>query len=241
MTKILVCWEDRFHDKLDLCLRRVLRRGEHTGALAPELFFDDVRGHGNFEPYVKRDWPKAARHGLPKSGGRIDYLICVADADRAERCCSIEPGRTATAPTAEWMRRANEAWTSSLRNATSLEPEKIFGWFLRWNQESLLIAAHDHEPALHKLGCRDLSPIKKYMRSCNPSPLDITDDLFVEHYRNPARCFDEMLRAAKINPPKKGSVPRDDVLDELSRSALDRLCARVPDLAALAEHLRSLA
>lgn len=66
MTKVLVCWEDRFHGKLDVCVRRALR---HLGLASPELYFDDCRGNGGFVPYIERDWPRLAQRGLPKSRG----------------------------------------------------------------------------------------------------------------------------------------------------------------------------
>ena len=70
MIRVLVCWEDEYHAKLDLCLKRALRSvGDGS---SPALFFAGVRGNGSFEPYVRRDWPKAAKVGLPKSGGPID-------------------------------------------------------------------------------------------------------------------------------------------------------------------------
>jgi hypothetical protein len=235
MTKVLVCWEDRFHEKLDLCLRRALRRSARPG---PELFFDDARGNGGFEPYVRRDWPKLVQKGLLKSGGPIDYLICVADADRASTCCSIELPPAAPSSTSAWVQRANEAWTDALRRAAGLESARIFGRFLRWNQESLLIAAYDIEGALKRLGCRDLEAVKTYLRSCAPSPADAPNELFTEQYRKAGKCFEEMLKAGRGSPLRKGSQPRDDALEEASRLAIDRLCARVPDLADLADQVR---
>ncbi len=44
-----------------------------------------------------------------------------------------------------------------------------------------------------------------------------------------------LLKAAGARPSKKGAPARDDALDAASRRSIDRLCARVPDLAALAD------
>jgi hypothetical protein len=237
MSKVLVCWEDRFHDKLDLCLRRALRRTTLPG---PELFFDDARGNGGFEPYIQRDWPKLVHKGLLKSGGPIDYLICVADADRATDCCSIDRAPSAPTSTSAWIACANQAWTDVLRRTTPLQPHRLFGRFLRWNQESLLLAAHDVESAMKRLGCRSIDAAKAHLRACTPSPLDTLDDRFTDHYRNTSRCLEGLLKASQGRPFRKGGQPMDDALDEASLLAIDRLCARVPDLAALAHQIHAL-
>jgi len=234
-ARALVCWEDRFHEKLDVCLRRTLR---HLGLTSPALFFDDCRGNGSFVPYIERDWPKMVHRGLVKSGGPIDYLICVADADRAQDCCSVElPPQESSAA---WVERANQSWTAVLRAAAPIAPERILGRFLRWNQESLLIAAHDIENAMKHLGCRDQSALIKHLRACNPSPFTTQDQLFVDHYRKPGKCLDDMLKGAGSAAPRKGAQPREDALEEASKQAIDRLSARVPDLAALADTISKL-
>lgn len=238
MIKVLVCWEDRFHEELDRCLRRALRQGAIPSL---DLYFDDARGNGGFVPYLQRDWPKLTTKGLPKSGGPIDFLLCVADADRATDCCTIERPPMIPMPTAPWVERANKLWTDVLRSATTLHPSRIFGHFIRWNQESLLLAAHDVEAVMKRLGCRDLGAVTKHLRACKPSPLDMIDASFVEHYRNTGRCLDDLLRAAHGGAFRKGGQPARDALDEASRIAIARLCARVPDLAGLAEQVRSFA
>ena len=73
-------------------------------------------------------------------------------------------------------------------------------------------------------------------RVCDPSPEGTADDSFVEHHRKASRCLDEMLGSAGLSVPK-GSQPRDDALDEASQLAIERLCARVPDLIGLADLL----
>ncbi len=182
MIRVLVCWEDEYHAKLDLCLKRAL----HTvgDGSSPALFFAGVRGNGGFEPYVRRDWPKAVRVGLPKSGGPIDYLVCVADADRAQDCCGVDRPPPAPAGTAEWVTRANELWTGRLRTAATRSADRVIGRFLRWNQES--------------------------------------------------------LKRGGGQSTKKGSILRDDALDEISKVGISQLCARAPDLASLAELVQRL-
>lgn len=241
MIKVAVCWEDSLHKKLDLCLRRALRQRLPQGP-SPQLFFIDSRGNGGFDPYVRSDWPKARIKGFPKSHGPLDYLLCIADADKASECCpTIERPPDGDGTSGDWVIRANDAWTAKLRAATTLEPSRVFGVFLRWNQESLLIAAHDVPGALEQLGCKRPDLLQAYLRSCAPSPLNTPDHLFADRFRKSGRCLDEMLKAAQAPSSKKGSAPRDDVLDIASGKAIDRLCARVPDLAALADRITALA
>jgi hypothetical protein len=237
MTRVLVVWEDLFHEQLDRCLRRALR---HLGLPSPDLYFDTCRGNTRFPPYLERDWPKAAHHGLPKSRGPIDYLVCVADADRAQDCAPIPSHTREAASTTAWLARADEAWTGTLRKAAPLGAERVFGRFLRWNKESLLVAAHDVDEVLQHLQCRDRAAVNAYLRDCAPSPLATPDAAFVEHFRRPGGCLDAMLKAAGAPPLKKGAPPLESALGEASQRAIDRLCARVPDLVTLAEAISRL-
>lgn len=239
MIRILVCWEDEYHAKLDLCLKRAL----HVVGDKPSsaLFFAGVRGNGGFEPYVRRDWPKAARVGLPKSGGPIDYLVCVADADRAQDCCGVDRPPPAPAPTAEWVTRANELWTAQLQAAATLSAERVIGRFLRWNQESFLIAGHDIESALARLGCANTAAIAQHLATCSPSPRTTADALFTDTFRHSSQCLDDLIKRGGGQSTKKGSILRDDALDEISKVGIPQLCARAPDLASLAELVQRLA
>ncbi|MCC6558938.1 MAG: hypothetical protein IT372_38920 [Polyangiaceae bacterium] len=238
MTKVLVLWEDAYHGALDRCVRRAL---QHLGGGAVELYFDDVRGNGGFAPYLASDWPIAATRGLPKSRGPIDHLLCVADADRAHQCCGGPAASTVAAPTQPWVEEANRRWTEALRTATAAGAERVWGRFLRWNQESLLIALHDIDEAMRALGITVMRGVQTYLRGCDPSPLTIAPDRFVDAYRKPQRCFEELLKAAGARPIRKGAPALDDAIDAASRRAIDKLCARVPDLGDLAGVVRELA
>ena len=88
MTRILFCWEDRFHMALDVALRRAVR---HVVGAKPETLAYDrisVRGHGGFQSFIGNDWPLAHTKGfgLTAEGGTIDHVICIADADSVDRC-----------------------------------------------------------------------------------------------------------------------------------------------------------
>ncbi|MFO0758349.1 MAG: hypothetical protein U0359_17790 [Byssovorax sp.] len=237
MSRVLVVWEDSQHDKLDLCLRRAIR---HLGLPPPALYFTDCRGNGGFIPYLKKDWLKACRVGLIKSNGPIDHLVCVADADRAHECCPVDNPSIVAAPTAPWLARADALWTDKLRAEAPVGPERVHGRFLRWSQESLLIAAHDVDETLAALRCRDRRKIQKHLEGCAPSPLSIPDAEFADAFRKPERCLSDMLKAAGVPVPQKGASPRSDALEAASARAIDRLSARVPELPALARLVSDL-
>jgi hypothetical protein len=191
---------------------------------------------------VKVSWPEAAHHGLVRagnrSGGPIEHLICVADADRAHECCAAQNPVAVASPTADWLDQANALWTAKLRAAATTMPERVHGRFLRWSQESLLIAAHDVTEALAALGCRDRGRLEKHLAACSPSPLSIADVDFADAFRKPERCLEDMLKATGTHVPKKGSPPRGDAIEAALTNAIAKLCGRVPDLVALA-HLAS--
>lgn len=243
MIRVLVCWEDRFHEALDLCLRRTLQHRRAAGLALPEerrLFFDDARGYGGFERYVREDWPRSSCKGLPRSGGPIHHLICVADADRASDCCGEDAPPTLPAATRDWIERCNASWTRRLRGATSVEPLHVHGRFLRWNKESLIIAGHDSAAAMRRLGCRDLTALHRHLTACAPNPLLAMDEQFTDLFRRPGRCLAELVTAAGGRQPRKSDPTVDDALKEISGSMIARLCTRIPDLIGLAELVESV-
>lgn len=240
MSRILVLWEDKFYQKLDVCLRRILRSLPTPTTQPLEITPFGVQGNGGFEPFLRQEWPIAATKGFLRSHGPIEHLICIADADRASEVCSVEPPPHFPEPTEPWVQRANQAWTQKLRATTPLAPERIHGRFLRWSLESLLIALHDVESVLRKLDCRNRDGLSTYLATCDPRPTEVASTQFVERYRTPQKCLDKMLEAANAPRSRKGSVPRDDALDEGSRLALDRLKERVPDLVTIAQFVQKI-
>lgn len=241
MTRILILWEDKYCQKLDLCLRRILHSLPNASGQPIEITRFGVQGNGGFEPFVRTTWHTAAGKGILKSNGPIDELICIADADRAASVCTIEPPPAFPLTTDTWIGRANQSWTAKLRACATFASDRVHGLFLRWSLESLLIALHDVEPVLKKFDCRDREGLTKYLASCDPHPNEIAAKDFVERFRAPAKCLDKMLDAAGAPHTRKGSVPREDALEIGSREALDRLKARVPDLVLAAEFVQKIA
>lgn len=239
MIRVVVCWEDRFHDSLDRCLRRMMQHARGGGS-DPErlLFFDDARGNGGFVKYVRESWPILATKGLPKSGGAIDHLVCIADADRAEQCCGADPAPVT--PTFDWLHGCDEAWTERLRRDAPIAPERVHGRFLRWSKESLVLTGHDLPTSLKKLGCRDLEAARRHLDGCAPSPSSVPDDGFADRFRRPERCIQDVVTASGGIAPRKGQPPIDDAIDEISRHHLARLATRAPELVAVAALVNAL-
>lgn len=241
MKRVLICWEDAYFDGLARCLRRARRARAQDGAVDPALHSVSVLGNGGFAPYLRRTWPVARVRGIPRSGGPMDYVICIADADRAADCCGIALPPPPPALTDAWTDAANQRWTEQLRREADDDREQVFGRFLRWNKESLLIAGHDVPGALAQLSCRDAVNLRRHLAVCDPSPLSLDDGAYVHRYRSPGRCLQDMLKAGKGPALSKGDKRLDDALGEIAEGALAALLARVPDLVGLAELLRDCA
>jgi hypothetical protein len=248
VARVLILWEDRYCDGLDRFLRGAVRFVRRHRAIAPpQIFPHAVRGWGNFKPFVHHDWPRMRRAGwkLPsdlRGSGPVDYLLCVADADAAAECC--RGLGSCHDDTDLWVRMANERWTTELRANAQVDAQRIHGCFVRWSRESLLIAGFDSPRALARLADGrkfDAAGLATFLGSCQPSPKETDDDLFVERFRSPGECLKKMLAAGGFPPLRKNAVPVEDALKELSREPdLERVLLRVPDLLCLAELLCSL-
>jgi hypothetical protein len=240
MIRVLICWEDEYCDKLDVCLRRARHALAGPEDAAPLLMKVSAKGHGGFLPYIRKGWPIARHKGIPKSGGPIDYLVCIADADRAPDCCGVGAPPERPADTSAWVREANQRWTAQLQKEAQDQEGRVIGRFLRWNKESLLIAGHDVPAALDRLGCRDGGGVRSFLQGCKPDPRGLQDHLFVDHYRQPGSCLQELLKAGNGPRLGKGDRRMDDALGEIADHALPNLLSRIRDLAELAELLRRL-
>jgi hypothetical protein len=122
LPRVATLWEDTYCDKLDLLLKRCMKRLQ-----GPPVAIEPFPAHGNskFDGYVLKNWPNARRLGLTRSGP-IDFLICIADADRATACCdSILPPplpEDAKEQLDQWIEDANAKWTEKLRTSAHIDP-----------------------------------------------------------------------------------------------------------------------
>ena len=239
--RALLVWEDTYCNKLHLLLKRCYA---HLGETVVEIYKDSSNGNSKFDNYIQRSWPIAHRKGLLRSGP-IDYVVCVADADRATSCChAVEPPPSPQEPVDslnQWITTANTLWTDALRENASLAQDRIFGRFLRWSKESVVAACFDKPDILAELGSVDDDVLKLYLKTCVPAaPAAISDDTFVHQFRKPQECLKSGARAVGIGPLSKSSSAIDIAIEKVSSLYLDTLLRRVPDLKLIAELLGEL-
>jgi hypothetical protein len=178
----------------------------------------------------------------PKSQGPIDVLICVADADRASQCCPALENPERNTPTNNWITEANEAWTEHLRTFTKHKPTRIFGRFIRWNKESIVISCFDQEDVVAQLCLQEPSPdvLDHFLGNCNPDPRSNTDAEFVDTYRSPGRCLEGAMQELGHTNPNKNQQEVNDALSEFPRVPSASLLNRMPDFVQLAELINGL-
>lgn len=234
MANVLVCLEDLEIKKLDSLLRRVVS-GIGQGFSDEKLHFDSARGFGGFSPFVKKAWPIYRAHGCPNTRFHsFDYLICVADADRAEECCpGLAPPPPPPSGTQDWVNNADASWTTHLRQIAA--NISVSGMFLRWNKESVLLTAHDLEDLYSVVGVSrppNLEGVNAYLQTCNPRPYEVSDKLFNDSYRRPLKCLQELFKAAQVGSLAKNDVAFDTILERLRENvpARTKCLARATDV-----------
>ena len=168
-------------------------------------------------------------------------MICIADADRASDCCKSVNKPALVEDTNQWIKTANDQWTTELRGFTTLDSEHVHGRFFRWSKESVLTASYDNKEVLAKLGVTDTKRLDLFLDRCRPTnPIDVKDSDFIHEFRNPQSCLKDGFQNAKITCPKKNSQIIDDAIDKASKVNLEKLLARLPDLRMLSEFIISL-
>lgn len=240
MTRFVVCWEDRYFEGLDVVLRRIRRHENASLFPEPAIKSETVKGHGGFVDYIRKDWPIALRRGIP-GFGVPDYLLCVADADSASQVCrgiSTPPLGNSD----DWCEQANQTWTASLRGLAAQESERVFGFFLRWSRESVLIAGFDEPAMIERLANGAFSLHKQtfeaFLQSCLPEPRSI--QRFVDAYTKPNRCFDGLVEALGHKSLRKTDPKVEDTLKQFPRSPGESLLSRLPDLVGMAREINRL-
>ncbi len=229
---LLVVWEDRYCDELHRLLKRSVR---YIRSVNLPMNKESVEGNGKFKNYLKTTWPIVRKTGFLRSSP-IDYLICVADADRASKCCTSIREPTPSADLTEWIKASNEKWTEELRDFTSLDPDRIHGRFFRWNKESVPAACYDSNEVLAKLGIPNPRILDNFLDKCKPvNPRTAEDADFTHQFRKPGNCLKEGFENVGIKWPGKNAQIIDDAIGKASEVHLEKLLKRLPDLRMLAE------
>jgi hypothetical protein len=243
MRAVLV-YEDHEPSALHAVVRKTLNaRFDASGRSGPwpELTHLSSKGVGNMSHVVGRQWPIYRRTGFPRGGHKPDALICIADADRLhEHIPGVAAPPPVPADTEAWRAEAERSLTAFLRGQAVVDAERIHGHLLRWNAESLLIAAYDHLDIASGLQPIDEGKLEEFLEACREQPLESQDYAFMSRHRRPTRCFDDLCSAVGLPRVPKTAKLRGDILRIAARRDLETLCARVPDLPRLADRILDL-
>lgn len=230
---VVLFYEDEYYDELHKLVKRLRKASGRGGELVLEPW--SALGTGGFQ----RDLSRILRTPLKYPKAPPDLVICVGDADRP---ANLVKGALPSpdGPTARWVESFEADWKEALVKSARLTPkdaERVRTVVLRWNQESVLLSSPAALLAYARKHDREIE-VRAMLAACHPSPLTLKDADFVDTYRHPDRCMDEIVRAIfKVRRYKKGrdneDILRDHVLQEPERIAEIR--TRCPDLVRLLE------
>jgi hypothetical protein len=234
--RILVVWEDRYHETLGpFVKRRLMARAPSAPSLVPQVLFHTSYGVGSFKRYVGSTWDRARASGLPLDKGRIEHMICVADGDKLHEQIQIPAAPPAAADVHAWLSTAEQAWQQHLRAlCEGAPPSTVHGRILRWSKESLLLAGYDREPVRRTLGIDvQHEGVRSFLNRCIPLPSALPAAGFTDTFRKPLRCLQEMdeaQRGRRASDLSKNVPEIDDALRALAREDHVTVAERVPDI-----------
>lgn len=256
MQPLLLVFEDSNYTPLlrfvwRLCLDIAPELACHRRHLYPQ----PAGGDGGFQPFLEKDWPIIANKGI-KHSGPIMRLLCVIDLDKPTKSLGIHSPPAVPENTDEWTDKARGEFEEKLRSWNSVDDSEVHGEALRWNSESLLLAAcfdriqePDVASALMIAGPIDDSHkqgFEKYLtQECrlggDPCDPRTREEEFVHLWRKPGACLDAVIQqfgAAKLAKART-DVRRNAVINACTKqkSDRDRIAARVPDLKRMAERI----
>ncbi len=228
---ILVLWEDHYFTTLASVLEKFAKT-LHPG-VPMSLLHRAVEGYSNFPGFLEENWQEWRTRGLEEmfESKSVDYVLCIADADRAHECSKTIVPFHLGQDSSHWLESANQDWTESLRNKVTMEPERIFGRFLRWNRESVVIACYDQSEVMEALQKPDIPrrTLDSFWQHCQPVPQHIDDCDFANHYMTPTRCLEQMTRHLGHIRLKKNSEAVETALSLFPTPIPRSLQERLPD------------
>ena len=238
MTRVLVVWEDKNFESLDVASKRLVRAlAADPTAIAPIVLGHTARGNGVFERYVETTWPVAKARGLPRDAYPIDHLICVVDGDRLHDLLRGEVNRAPddAAEVSVWHQRAERSWQTYLRDRCPTDgpaSTTVHGIVLRWAKESAALAGYDQPMSRAALDLPVGDRANAVLSKCSPDPRTVPDDRFTDTFRKPLGCL-RLLRPDRTLD--KMSPEIDDAIKAFAKHQPLLLRARVPDLARIAD------
>ncbi len=237
---ILLCWEDEYYQNLERALKRVKNRVPVTDySIERRIYSDTAKGYGGFKQFVNIDWAIARKKGIlnPRSRGPIDKLVCIADADRAYECCPKIEKVGVREHSKKWLLEAEDSWTTELRTYTNVDPEHVFGKFIRWNRESIVISCFDQLQVIKRLAAKQVeeNTLRSFLENCSPNPLVLDNTEFTDTYRDPSSCLLAMMKELGHTHPRKNHINVEDALGAFPKKISDELMHRIPDFVSIAE------
>ena len=238
MTRVLVVWEDKNFESLDVASKRLVRNlAPAPAAAVPVVLGHTTRGNGVFERYVETTWPKVQPRGLPIDPRPIDHLICVVDGDKLHDLLRGEVTRApdAAAQVASWHLAAERTWQAYLRArcpADGPASSTVHGIVLRWAKESAALAGYDQAASRTALDLAEGDRANALLATCSPDPRNVPDAAFTDTFRRPLGCL-RLLRPDRTL--EKMSPEIDDAIKAFAKHQPALLRARVPDLARIAD------
>lgn len=228
---VVVVYEDEYCEELHRLVKRLRKESGRGGVLEPAT----ATGTGGFQ----RDLPRILRTPLRFPKAPPDLVICVGDADTPANLVEGAPLPPGGA-TDRWVAEFEAHWRETLIKKARLSPadgERVRTIVLRWNQESVLVAAPAAIVDYARRYDRE-APVRSLLAACDPSPLGLADAAFVDTYRHPGRCINDLMRA--IFPARKYKKGRDndDILRDHILPSPERVAevrARCPDLVRLVD------
>lgn len=169
---------------------------------------------------------------LAETRERPELVVAIADADRPDNLVSgfrAAPGGSADDA---WLVDLEARWFDALCTDPRVSPHqaRLRTCVLRWNKESVLIAAR---PILLN---RKRGAAQSVLDGCVPAYESVADDNFTATYRDPAGCMDRVAQALFGRGYRKGREG-NDLTREIawSSEARNDVWRRCPDLRRLVE------
>lgn len=161
-------------------------------------------------------------------------VIAIADADRPQNLVAGFRAAPGGAADDAWVLELESRWRAQLIADPRVAPhqERLRVWALRWNKESILIAARS------QLLRRKRGVAQTVIDACSPAYDSAPGATFTQTFRDPARCMDRVARSVYGRSYKKGiegnDLTRDIAFDEAARREVDDRC---PDLRRLVDSI----
>jgi len=228
-TPCTLIYEDRYYQGLDDLLVRLARE---LGAWPQDHVWDHMSAFG----------AGSLREDALRVSQDAEVVIAVGDGDRPRLLLGTdytpEFERREGEPIADYEDRLSTRWTETLRALwPPAEAARCHGVALLWNQESVLLAAHEH-------WCLD-DKTRAVVEQCQPNPQTLEDAQFAAVF-DATRLHGCGASLARALGPQRQSIGKADTRRQLREwaravrlpTAAERWAARVPGVSRLIETLR---